>query len=200
MTNNIKKFIFLIFIITTIIGIAQKFRDKEIFKSLDSALKNPLRVQILRLDSEDIVEISPNISKLTNLKYLSLTNNKKINLEDLFNKLSVLPNLRFLNLSDCQIEFLPTNISKFSPLKTLKLGNNNLTNLPIEIQKLHNLKEIIFSQHPDDFRKLSKEQKLLMLSLLPHTKILLTDYFGGQHGHYRLGSKTVRVTKTKLWP
>jgi len=194
-----KKLIVFIFAISPFIGVTQDF-EKGVFNSLDSALRDPSNVQSLRLDSDDIVEINPSIAKLINVRSISLSHNQRINLADLFDKLAMLPKLEFLNLSDCQIESLPANISKLSHLKKLMLGNNKLTELPLEMKQLRKLKELIFSQYPDDFRRLTEEQKLRMLSLLPRTKILLTEYAGGTHGHYRLGARTVRVTKTNLWP
>jgi Leucine-rich repeat (LRR) protein len=194
-----RKLIVIIFTFAPFIGVTQNFRNAT-FSSLDSALRDPKLPQSLRLESNDIAEINPDIVKLINVSSISLSHNQGINLVDLFDKLSVLPKLEFLNLSDCQIEFLPPNISKLSHLKKLMLGNNKLTALPPEIRKLPKLKELIFSQYPDDFRKLTEEQKLQMLSLLPHAKILLTEYGGGVHGRYRLGAETVRVTRTNLWP
>jgi Leucine-rich repeat (LRR) protein len=145
------------------------------------------------------VDINPSTVKLINVRNISLSHNQRINLVDLFDKLTELPKLEFLNLSDCGIESLPANISKLSHLKKLMLGNNQLTELPPEISN-YQLKELIFSQYPDDFRRLTNEQKLRTLSLLPRTKILLVEYGGGTHGHYRLGARTVSVTKTNLWP
>lgn len=194
-----KKLIAFIFVIIPFVGVSQGL-EKGTFNSLDSALRDPTHVLSLRLDSDDIVDIDPSIVKLINVRSVSLSHNQRINLIDLFDKLAELPNLEFLNLSDCEIESLPANISKLSQLKKLMLGNNKLTELPPEIKQLPKLKELIFSQYPDDFRRLTDEQKLRMLSLLPRTKILLMEYGGGTHGHYRLGARTVRVTKTNLWP
>jgi Leucine-rich repeat (LRR) protein len=195
----IKKLIVFIFAITPFVGVTQNF-ENGVFNSLDSALSDPTHVQSLRLDSDGIVEINPNVVKLSNVRSISLSHNPGINLHDLFDKLAMLPKLEFLNLSDCRIESLPANISKLSHLKNLVIGNNKLTELPPEIKQLPKLKELIFSQYPDDFRRLTEEQKLRMLSLLPRTKILLMEYAGGTHGHYRLGARTVRVSKTNLWP
>jgi len=195
-----KKLIFLIFATAPFAGVTQDLKNGRVFNSLDSALRDSKHAESLRLDSDDIVEISSSVVKLINLKSISLSHNQGMNLVDLFDKLSLLPKLEFLNLSDCQIELLPSNISKLSYLKRLMIGNNKLVALPPEIKKLPKLKEVIFSQYPDDFRRLSPEQKLEMLSLLPHSKILLTEYSGGTHGHFRLGARTVRVTKDNLWP
>jgi len=194
-----KKLIVFIFIITPLVGVPQDFKN-GVFNNLDSALRAPNQVQSLRLDSDNIVKIDASVVKLINVKNISLSHNQGINLVDLFDKLAMLPKLEFLNLSDCQIESLPANISRLSHLKKLMLGNNKLTELPPEMRHLPKLKELIFSQYPDDFRRLTDEQKLRMLSLLPRTKILLTEYAGGAHGYYRLGARTVRVTKTTLWP
>jgi Leucine-rich repeat (LRR) protein len=193
-----KNLIVFIFLISPFVGIAQDF-EKGVFSSLDSALTEPANVLILRLDSDNIVEINPSVVKLLNVRSISLSHNQKINLVDLFDKLAMLPKLESLNLSDCGIESLPATISKLTHLKKLMLGNNKLTELPPEIKQLPKLKELIFSQYPEDFRRLSEEQKLRMLSLLPRTKLLLMEYAGGTHGHYRLGARTVRVTKTNLW-
>ncbi len=195
---TMKKLIFLIFAATPFVGVPQS--PNGVFNSLDSALRDSKSVQNLRLDAEDIVEINPDIVKLINVSSISLSHNRRLNLVDLFDKLSQLPKLEVLNLSDCQIEFLPANIVRLSHIRKLILGNNKLTTLPPEIKQLPELKEIIFSQFPDDFRRLTEEQKLQMLSLLPHAKILLTEYSGGTHGHYRLGARTVRVTRKNLWP
>ena len=194
-----KRLIFFALTVIPFFGVSQTLGSGRIFSNLDSALIDPENVQSLRFDSEDIVEIDPRIVKLTNLRGISLSHNQRIDLVDLFDKLSMLPKLKFLNLSDCEIETLPSNISKLSQLKRLMLGNNKLTALPSEIKQLTKLKELIFSQYPEDFRRLTEGQKLKMLSQLPHVKILLTEYSGGTHGYFRLGAKTVRVTKSNLW-
>lgn len=194
-----KKLILFIFVVIPFVGVTQDLK-KGNFDSLDSALRYPTHVLSLRLDSDNIVNINPSIVKLINVRSISLSHNQRINLVDLFDKLAELPKLEFLNLSDCEIESLPSNISKLSQLRKLMLGNNKLTELPSEIKQLPKLKELIFSQYPDDFRRLTDEQKLRMLSLLPRARILLMEYGGGTHGHYRLGARTVRVTKANLWP
>jgi len=108
--------------------------------------------------------------------------------------LSNLKKLSSLNISNCDIDAVLVNIKLLKQLKVLKLGGNKLTGLPDEISELKKLKELTFSQYPDDFRSFSLDEKKKIVNALPHCKILLEDYFGGAHGKCRLGQRVVRVT------
>jgi Leucine-rich repeat (LRR) protein len=94
----------------------------------------------LELRTNDLSELSDDISILTGLVDLSLFhNNFSIVPEVVFN----LTELKWLNFGVNQIVELPRGIGRLTKLKILDLGQNQLINLPREIGELKNLEQLI---------------------------------------------------------
>ena len=87
----------------------------------------------LRLRTEGLTELPPEIAKLTNLEYLDLAGNQ---LTELPSQITKLTNLTSLDLRGNQLTELPPEITK---LTRLDLNINQLTELPAEITRLTNL-------------------------------------------------------------
>ncbi|QKQ77944.1 GTPase [Nostoc sp. TCL240-02] len=122
-----------------------------------------------------MIELSPEIGKLTNLRGLDLKRNKLtvlpteigqlihlIQLTFQSNQLSSLPaeicqlsNLTALSLHNNQLSSLPPEIRQLSNLIRLYLHNNQLSSLPLEIWQLSNLTEL--SLHNNQLNSLPPE-------------------------------------------
>lgn len=74
-------------------------------------------------------------------------------------------NIEHLNISSCNIDYIPPEIGNFKKLKTLILDNNNLSYLPNEIGNLKNLETLTFGWNkihslPQEIVNLKKLKKL----------------------------------------
>lgn len=121
-----------------------KFEPEEIEKWSD--------LKKLELRSNDLAELSGDISVLTGLLDLSLFhNNLSIVPKVIFN----LTELTKLNLGVNQISELPRGIRQLKKLRILDLGLNQLISLPSEIGKLINLEQLII--HENNLTSIPKE-------------------------------------------
>lgn len=86
-----------------------------------------------------IFENYTGIGKLVNLKYLDLSN---CQLSSLPTEILTLKNLESINLSNNQFKEFPKDIFKFINLKALNFGYNQITEIPKEISKFKNIEQI----------------------------------------------------------
>jgi len=94
-------------------------------------------LEVLYLDSNNLVTLSDEIGNLKRLKKLYLYNN---NLTTLPSTIWNLENLEELYLTYNDLTSLPSKIWNLKNLETLWLSNNKLTDLPKEITNLTKLK------------------------------------------------------------
>ena len=172
--------------------------EKGVFTDLESALAKPAKVRTLILNDKNLLTLPESISGFKNLRSLSVQHNKELDIKDLFIKASKLKKLTSLDISYCGIKTLPPEVNLLKQLKRLRIGANNLTSLPSEISELTGLRELVFSQDPDNFRSFQEAEKRKIITALPECQVLLEDYFGGVHGQYRLGQKLIRITLNNL--
>jgi hypothetical protein len=104
--------------------------------SLEFALQNPLKIEILHFDSKWWSKLSSEIGKFKNLKKLYLEGNS---LESLPDEIGELTNLEYLGLSGSSLKSLPKAFSNLKKLKRLLLNHNQLKEFPKEITELTNL-------------------------------------------------------------
>lgn len=109
------------------------------YSSLKEALKNPLDVNHLHLDSDNLTELGNEIGVFTNLRTLSLSHNQLTSLPP---AISSLTKLERLNLYGNNFSELPTEITDLVHLQQLKLGGNSLKNLPSKIGNLTQLRTL----------------------------------------------------------
>ena len=93
----------------------------------------------LDLSYNQLTELPPEITKLTNLTTLDLSHNQQIELSPDITKLT---NLTTLKLNDNQLMELLPDIAKLTKLSTLLLSGNELIQLPPEIINLKNLTKL----------------------------------------------------------
>lgn len=134
--------------------------DPGYFTSLQEAVKDPEKVEVLvlrsrKLDSipaeifrmknlihldlsrNRIDSIPPEIGQLNRLEHLELSNNR---LEALPEEIGRLTSLRYLGLNRNLVRQLPPTIGDLSELEVLELWDNELEDVPDEIAKLQNLR------------------------------------------------------------
>ncbi len=88
--------------------------------------------------------LPPELSQLTNLTLLDLSNNQ---LKALPPELSQLTNLSVLHLSNNQLTVLPSELSRLLNLTELYLSNNQLTVIPPAFNQLTNLRRLYFRRN-----------------------------------------------------
>jgi Leucine-rich repeat (LRR) protein len=145
----------------------------KLYKTLESALKNPTDVSVLKLLWEKKhypTELS-NFPKLTELifeapqfagdlselfKIKTLTNLKIVNtpIERLILPIGVTPTLRFLTLKNCSLKELPTEFSSLGDLEECSLTENKLNELPSTFYLLAKLRRLnldanLFKKFPE---------------------------------------------------
>jgi Leucine-rich repeat (LRR) protein len=86
-----------------------------------------------------LIHLQPKLFELKNLKYLNLS---RCNIDTLEDKIGKLANLNKLYLSKNQIRNLPSGIKTLTNLTKLNLSTNQLSFIPPEIDYLINLKEL----------------------------------------------------------
>lgn len=93
----------------------------------------------LYLGGKQLTSVPPEITRLTSLTYLDLSNNELTSLPQAVTKLT---GLSSLDLRSNQLASLPSEITNLTNLTYLNLGGNKLTGVPLEITMLTNLSEL----------------------------------------------------------
>ena len=88
---------------------------KQVFRSLEEALKTPMKVYRLDLKGKDLSELSKEIAELKNLQILDVSSNI---LTTLPKEIGGLENLQELNLSGNKLTALPSEIGELKKLKS----------------------------------------------------------------------------------
>jgi len=94
-------------------------------------------------NKKDLVPLPKNIGKLENLQNFCFSDN---NLEG-WSELLKLKNLKFLDLSNCNLTEIPESISQLKYLEELNLSNNAITVLPEGLMELDNLKALYLNNN-----------------------------------------------------
>jgi Leucine-rich repeat (LRR) protein len=102
----------------------------------------------LDLSKNGILKIPQALSGLKELKELNFSENQGLSyldLESLFEKAEF--NLESLNLSNCQMGFIPYQIGRLKGLKTLNVSGNLLNDLPYPVTNLTKLENVDVSNN-----------------------------------------------------
>jgi len=118
----------------------------------DEIIKHP-NITRLSLNDCELLEFPEELSKMTNLKYLSISGNKELFASnDLVNKnfrrLSKLVNLESLKLVSTGLQIIPEEITGLPNLKQLVLNHNEIEYIPRSIVKMDNLRDLRVSYNP----------------------------------------------------
>ncbi len=180
-TTLMKQFLFGFLLFVFAFSQAQSVPD---FASVKDA--HELNWERMNLDS-----LPHYITQCTQLKKINLSGNRKIKVNDTFQKLSKLPKLEILIIDYCNLFFLPSVISDFKalkilsvegngiswlppsfknlPIEELNLSKNNIDSLNIGFYSLLKLKELNFSQNKGVVRDYNME----ILASFPLLKSLI---------------------------
>lgn len=96
-------------------------------------------IEFLNLSYSNTNELPNNITEFKKLRGLRLFKNKIKKFDKLFEQLSQLPNLEYLELDSSNLKNFPSSISKLQNLKSLSIEASNISKLPPEIGYLYNL-------------------------------------------------------------
>jgi len=142
--------------------------EDSIFYTMEDAIKAPLRVRQLNLESKHLKVLPSAVLTFTNLQALDISHNRISNLPDsLFiaclkleelryegNDLTEIPSsvyrssLKLLDLSENHITVVPDQIGECKRLEELDMHANDITMLPTKHVILHHLKSLILSDNP----------------------------------------------------
>jgi hypothetical protein len=124
--------------------------------------------KIIHIVNSDIHVLPASFNKIYELNELNLSNDKNINTEQLFHALITFNKLEKLDISKCNVKFLPKEINFLSGLKEIEISSNNLICLPIEIGNLCNLEYLNLegnniSELPSEIGNLKKLKYLILI-------------------------------------
>jgi hypothetical protein len=147
----------------------------EIREHINSLEETEALLSIETLDLSDLkLNVIPSeLNKLSNLKHVTLYNNKITFIPELSLKkleslnlrnnciktsdFSEITNLKILDLGNNQIEIIPNSIFQLTNIEKICLDNNRIKTIPDSISKLINLKELFLSRNQiKDLGPLSK--------------------------------------------
>ena len=135
------------------------------------------RLQSLHLATNSLQEVPSAIQNLKGLTYLNLSDNA-LQSTSLSTRLSSLPKLEVLILSQCRLGSLPEGLGNMPYLQGIDLSQNKLSELPADLLRLPNLRMLtlsynLFSSFPADLLLLQPNSTLLLngnqLKSLPNT-------------------------------
>jgi Leucine-rich repeat (LRR) protein len=138
------------------------------FTNLNEALNNPDKV--FRLDLSNQILNNAQIESIAKFKNLIFLNLKNDHLKEIPKSISVLSNLKILDLSGNDFKFLPTEIKKLKKLEEIYLNNDFNADINQEIRvlsKLPNLKILHLENDsigilPKSINSLKKLEKLYL--------------------------------------
>lgn len=146
----------------------------KVYRSLEDALLNKEDVHILDLSRQTFEVLPSSIALLTNLEDLRLRHCRKLKLENAFEVLAPLEQLRKLDLSWSRLYELPKNISKLEHLEELDLSQNNFLQFPKTFSKLERLRKLSLRNN----RYYSLESFFEELAKMPQLEELDVSYCG----------------------
>ncbi len=130
---------------------AQK-QAPQTYTSLQEALRQPEKVEILDLGGQKIGVLPPEIGKLINLRKLILYSNA---LRMLPPEIATLQKLEILDLYDNHLRDLPLALASLQTLTRLDVGKNRLRNLPAPVTALVKLEKLYL--YSNRIKKLSPD-------------------------------------------
>ena len=142
--------------------------DPGYFTSLQEAVKDPEKVEVLVLKGRRLDSIPSVIFQMKNLIHLDLSRNR---IDSIPPAIGLLSRLTVLELSNNRLEALPDEIGRLKELRTLRLNRNLIRSLPPSIGDLAELEVLELWDNeledlPDEIGKLQNLQLLELRGIL----------------------------------
>ncbi len=172
----------------------QTEKTESIWKSSFNLRKEKDSVTLqLNLSSKALESIPDGLSNYTVLENLDLSGNRQLEIDQSFYELGKIKTLKSINLSDCQLAYIPFSISEINNLEVLDLSKNYIFEIPDMMHKMHQLKHVDLSQN--DLKELgyapSLWKNLKTINLKDNPNLNMENAFQGLSYLDQLESVTV---------
>ncbi|MEA3497304.1 MAG: hypothetical protein U9R42_14850 [Bacteroidota bacterium] len=104
-------------------------------------------LEVLNISHNNFIKLPDSLSSLKKLKYLNVSYNTGILSIELFRILSKVKSLEKLDISSCQLLYIPYQIELLKSLKILNISSNKLNHLPKEIRELRHLEKLLVANN-----------------------------------------------------
>ncbi|MCT4582086.1 MAG: leucine-rich repeat domain-containing protein [Flavobacteriales bacterium] len=101
----------------------------------------------LDLSNQNLEFIPNELLNYVALETINLSQNQQLKIEQSFYRLAQIKTLRAMNLSSCQLAYIPFSINEIRGLEVLDLSNNYLFEIPDMMHKMQHLKHVDLSQN-----------------------------------------------------
>jgi len=170
------------------------FASQNKFEHLPEVLGKLPNLEMVGFKSNQIKQVAEH-SLPAKLRWLILTDNQ---VETLPNSLGERPRLQKLALAGNRLSELPQTLSQASNLELVRISANKLTECPEQLLNLPNLAWIAFAGNPFSKANISNENKAKSVPLLPSTSYTLEHVLG--QGASGVISKAVWNTPQSQFP
>ena len=117
-----------------------EFVPKELLKEDSTTVE-------LNLSDNNIKIIPKEIGGYKILEVLDLSGNNQLEIGQSFYDLAKIKTLKEINLSQCELVYIPFSIHKITNLEVLNISGNHLFEIPDMMHKMHQLKEVNLSNN-----------------------------------------------------
>jgi len=137
-------------------------RTKPFLDLNTASMMNPDSITSLDLSENGLTELPQELAKFKNLRYLNLSNNRLVSIDNL----PVFKNLRFLDISNNVIGILPASICELKELEEVNAENNQIKSIPSGFPNLVNLKILNLGNNKlTEFNTITNCKNLIKLNL-----------------------------------
>lgn len=119
-------------------NVKKVYLSSKALEDVPMALKNHKSVEKLVLSDNYLTTLPEFIQSFHDLTYLDLSRNPDIDLDQSLEQIKDLK-INNLNLSECNLVYVPFKIGEMKSLRSLDLSNNFIVDLPFYLGKLKNL-------------------------------------------------------------
>ena len=153
--------------------------------TLPAELINLKELQVLNLYWNENLKYIKGLDALKKLQIIDLGGNPMLDLKEVCLLLSKLPNLKSVSLTFNRISNLPPEIGLLTQIEELDLGNNLLKSVPKELAGMKNLKRIVltnntFTSVPEVFHQLPSLKEIDLANTYEED---LDTSLAGKYGH-----------------
>lgn len=146
--------------------------------SLPADLVNLQNLSNIYISGANFMAILPDfLPKLKNLKTLSITNAKFLNLNEAFKIISKCENLEYVQINGCDVLYeIPAEIGNMKKLKVLDISHNKISSIPEEFYTLPSLNKLIINCYESS--SYNFDELFANMKSLPNLNTLTFQYCG----------------------